>query len=347
MDSQTKVDEVPVDEDSNLPSSSDQQSGVAPSESSVSQNGEPPPGQELARRQGPTLIAPRKRAGPRTQIGKANSKYNALKHGLFANVVLLSSEPRSEFNALLRGLDRDLAPEGVLEKILVEKLATLFWRYRRLLQAESAELRRSIQLERIEQLRRSERSSDFLVLLDAYLAQSDKEGLISKIGDPTVLALCLDRLRGVSMELKKFGLDHETHRITLGRIYGARYEGRPAQDLFDSYLSCFGASKALEVERQRKGFQSREDCLKRFLAETEKEICRLEALAKQFPSVAALAEEPIQLETRETVGSALFDAAEMERLTRYEASIERAIHRTLEQLERVQQLRCERALPCN
>jgi hypothetical protein len=137
------------------------------------------------------------------------------------------------------------------------------------------------------------------------------------------------------------------HRITLGRIYGARYEGRQGRDLFDSYLNCLHASKASDAERLKRGFQSREDCLKRCIADTKKEICRLEALSKKFPSMAALAEEPIQSESRETVGIALPDAAEMERLTRYEASIERAIQRTLEQLERVQQLRSTLTLPRN
>ena len=79
--------------------------------------------------------------GPRTPRGKDGSKHNALKHGIFAKMVLLKGEPQSDFDSLLSGLRNDLRPEGMLEKILVEKLATLIWRQRRLLMVEGASIR--------------------------------------------------------------------------------------------------------------------------------------------------------------------------------------------------------------
>jgi hypothetical protein len=75
--------------------------------------------------------------GPRTPEGKDKSKYNAVKHGIFSKVILLKGEPRMLFDALLDGLFNDLHPEGTLEEILVEKLAILLWRYRRLIVAEA------------------------------------------------------------------------------------------------------------------------------------------------------------------------------------------------------------------
>jgi hypothetical protein len=41
---------------------------------------------------------------------------------------------------LLNGLEDDLQPEGKLETVLVENLAVLLWRKRRLFQAENAEV---------------------------------------------------------------------------------------------------------------------------------------------------------------------------------------------------------------
>jgi hypothetical protein len=84
----------------------------------------------------------RRATGPRTPRGKDGSKHNALKHGIFAKMVLLKGEPQSDFDSLLSGLRDDLRPEGMLEKILVEKLASLIWRQRRLLMAEGAEIRK-------------------------------------------------------------------------------------------------------------------------------------------------------------------------------------------------------------
>ncbi len=79
--------------------------------------------------------------GPRTPEGKQRSKYNALKHGIFSNALL----PDLEYKVLIDGLVCDLLPVGKLEEVLVEKLATLFWRLRRLLGAESAETAKTIE----------------------------------------------------------------------------------------------------------------------------------------------------------------------------------------------------------
>jgi hypothetical protein len=86
----------------------------------------------------------RKPTGPRSSLGKDRTKHNALKHGIFSQVVLLKNEPRSEFDSLLSRLRDDLQPEGMLEEILVEKLATLVWRHRRLIIAETAEIRKGV-----------------------------------------------------------------------------------------------------------------------------------------------------------------------------------------------------------
>src|SRR5713226_3661792 len=76
--------------------------------------------------------------GPRTPQGKEKSKLNALKHGLLSKAVLLKGESRAEYQALLNGLQDDLQPQGKLETVLVENLTALFWRKRRLFQAENA-----------------------------------------------------------------------------------------------------------------------------------------------------------------------------------------------------------------
>jgi hypothetical protein len=77
--------------------------------------------------------------GPRSEIGKAIASRNALKHGIFANAMVLTSDLRQMYDSLLSGLREDLKPIGTLEEVLVEKLAVLIWRYRRLIFTETAE----------------------------------------------------------------------------------------------------------------------------------------------------------------------------------------------------------------
>jgi hypothetical protein len=72
--------------------------------------------------------------GPRTETGKAIASKNALKHGIFsASLILTPFEDRKDYDALLSGLNEYLNPVGALEDFLVEKLAMLIWRYRRLM----------------------------------------------------------------------------------------------------------------------------------------------------------------------------------------------------------------------
>jgi len=86
----------------------------------------------------------RRSTGPRTPAGKALVKFNALRHGLLAKSVILPirsrSEKRSHFDALLAQLIDELKPVGILEDMLVEKIAVSYWRLRRALRAEAGEI---------------------------------------------------------------------------------------------------------------------------------------------------------------------------------------------------------------
>jgi hypothetical protein len=81
------------------------------------------------------------KGGPRTAKGKADASRNALKHGIFSSVLLLISDSRKRYDSLLSGLREHFKPETTIEEVLVEKLAVLIWRYRRLISTEKAEIK--------------------------------------------------------------------------------------------------------------------------------------------------------------------------------------------------------------
>jgi len=81
--------------------------------------------------------------GPRTELGKRRASRNAAKHGLYSKVVLLEGERKREYNELLTELQKYFQPVGKLEELLVDKLAAVLWRHRRLISIEVAELKRS------------------------------------------------------------------------------------------------------------------------------------------------------------------------------------------------------------
>lgn len=70
--------------------------------------------------------------GPQTPEGKAAVSKNALKHGFFAqDVVLKGEDPGNEFPVLLEGLHDEWQPGSPTEQHLVETLAAAMWRLRR------------------------------------------------------------------------------------------------------------------------------------------------------------------------------------------------------------------------
>jgi hypothetical protein len=83
--------------------------------------------------------------GPVTPEGKARAARNALKHGLRAHkYVVLPDEDAAEFAALETALIDELAPQGVLQSLLAQRIARAAWRLDRAdrLEAEVLEARR-------------------------------------------------------------------------------------------------------------------------------------------------------------------------------------------------------------
>lgn len=71
-------------------------------------------------------------------------RYNALKHGVLSKHVVLPHEDREEFENLLAALITEQQPSGATELHLVEELASIMWRKRRVLLGEGAVINRGL-----------------------------------------------------------------------------------------------------------------------------------------------------------------------------------------------------------
>ena len=69
------------------------------------------------------------------------TRFNALQHGMLSRYTVLPWEDRSEYEVLLGALVAEHAPDGPTEEHLVEELAGIIWRKRRLQLAEAATYR--------------------------------------------------------------------------------------------------------------------------------------------------------------------------------------------------------------
>jgi hypothetical protein len=69
--------------------------------------------------------------GPRTQGGKARSRLNSRKHGLTAKTLIIVGECADDFEQLRADLMDKHDPQSALECELVERIAGILWRFRR------------------------------------------------------------------------------------------------------------------------------------------------------------------------------------------------------------------------
>jgi hypothetical protein len=67
-------------------------------------------------------------------------RFNAMKHGILSKLAVLAHEDHVEFADLLAALIEEHRPAGMTERHLIEELATIIWRKRRVLLAEGAKI---------------------------------------------------------------------------------------------------------------------------------------------------------------------------------------------------------------
>src|SRR5271156_650727 len=70
--------------------------------------------------------------------GTEITRFNALRHGVLSRYTVLPWEDADEYHALVAALVAEHAPQGPTEEHLVEELAGILWRKRRLRLAEAA-----------------------------------------------------------------------------------------------------------------------------------------------------------------------------------------------------------------
>ena len=68
------------------------------------------------------------------------ARLNAVTHGILSKETVLPHESREEFEALQAQCEADFAPANATERTLVEELAVIVWRKKRLLKAENAKI---------------------------------------------------------------------------------------------------------------------------------------------------------------------------------------------------------------
>jgi hypothetical protein len=273
----------------------------------------------------------RKGTGPRTKLGKQRSRYNALKHGIFSQVLLLDGESKAKYQSLVAGLRDHYQPQGALEESLVEDLGMLKWRKRRVPKAERAEISKLQESAMLDWIVSCLSSRD--ELRHKVLDIEDRiGGMLHECSNPFVLADCISMLEAVREDLEHNGFDPRNDKI-LGKVYGW-------------YGDVFFAYKKLSREARSASSDSTDG------TNSVYEEKRTEALKLLAAEIKELRLQHVNLvavgfRRAEYVKEAALVPPQgvLDRLMRYEAHLNREIDRTLRQLERLQRMRQGQPVP--
>lgn len=255
---------------------------------------------------------------PAEAVSTDITRFNALKHGILSRYTVLPWEDASEYRTLVAALAGEHAPQGPTEEHLVEELAGILWRKRRLRLAEAAAHRRGLE-DTLEPFRETVKAA--LVHLDATKQSERVVDAIRATDDET------------AVEIREMEEDEIMTRRALEMLDSSRndaYEAALAslredtQEWWEDVL----APDPDELDEDEEPATADAECLKQFL---EREILPWFVTRKK-----ELANRPL---IREQAFGEAFDPNKLERLGRYEVHLDRKLERTLTMLIRLRDLR--------
>jgi hypothetical protein len=281
-------------------------------------------------------LSKRKATGPRTEAGKQRASRNSTKHGVHSKALLLPGETPNEYKRLLAGLRAARQPEGAQEELLVEDLAFIELRKRRLRVAEWAVIRKNREFLEWDQ---RNRPPEKIGMKEWAVDYSSNHGLIQTINNPDVLKRCLQMLSGLQELFEENSFNPEHGKTILEKIYGERDSDLLREDLYDNYETWQCTLAASEEEREHGGYASPEECRRNIIRKIKKEVRRLKNYQRERASIEA---KRTQLEV---LSRSVPDFPVLDRLLRYEVHLNRESDRLLSRLEVLQRMRLGQPVP--
>lgn len=281
-----------------------------------------------------------KSTGPKTPEGKARASRNNLRHGVLVAVpVIREMERTEEWDAHLEGVRTSLAPVGYLEEVLVDRAALLLWRMGRVARFERDSITAGVETAEkalAEETKfstsrvdpyvlklQAERASRAVRVFERLEAAQADEPVDLEDADAVLHYLDEDSASALEDEEGNYAVvsipgvpDDEDERAdfdawTVGLLQGAvaaygKATGRTPEGTF------FAVSGRAHVERRKAtaGLEDHRDTL-----------------------------------ARKKAGRLLLDEKVMDRVLRYETTMERAFLRTLHELQRLQAVRAGGSVP--
>lgn len=250
-------------------------------------------------------------AVPATTIGTYDAvRYNAMKHGILSGLVVLAHEDGGDFADLLAALIEEHKPAGMTERHLVEELAAIIWRKRRVLIAEAA---------RINEGLKSVANNLRPVMASAAPFQPGLANEHTRL---------LDLMDGTPEQIAKDQREAEIDLVATRKASAILYKGGP--NAYEKAVRALGqdSRECWQAQIEEEEHPPTAEGLARYIRETLEPYCfRAELEARYTPAIKAQA-----------LGEGLRPHM-LEKLNRYETHLDRKFERTLAMLLKLKELR--------
>lgn len=272
----------------------------------------------------------RKSTGPRTPNGKAAAKLNALKHGILSSQVVVQGwkihESSEAFDSLRKQFWEQLTPVGPIEEMLVDEIVSTYWRKRRVMIAESGEIVLSVD----NGCWKRGRSSPFDNLAVASL--SPLFDVAEKLEESALgLFWLTETLFDVRFAVEK---DGEITDAALQKTH--LFTGKP-----NSLTDRLAALRTLPIENAD-GLDEAALKAKR----RDKILAEIDRIRKHYFELRQATIKREKAEESARQAAAVLPSSEtLDKILRYETTLERQLYRAMNQLERLQRLRKGEAVP--
>ncbi|PIQ82271.1 MAG: hypothetical protein COV76_04425 [Candidatus Omnitrophica bacterium CG11_big_fil_rev_8_21_14_0_20_64_10] len=265
-----------------------------------------------------------KSTGPKTEEGKEIVKLNAVKHGILSDAVVIpkgeGQERKEAYLRLYNGLWDYFKPDGAMEDTLVEQIAVTLWRKRRVLWFELGCLRKQL-----DDCRKTTEEPD-----------EDEDEYASHIPKTA-----RERLAAAKKRLAH----HQQEKQYLQEGYDILSD-EEVKNWADSYFKVaerkgFEAEEPKQVRDWLKEQGLTEDQIRQELTQTEE--AAIEQAQAEIKTLEPQANG--ELERAALLASLPEHHWQLDKIIRYEASLDRQLYKAINQLERLQRSRKGETLP--
>ena len=255
---------------------------------------------------------------PASSGGYEMARFNALRHGVLSRYTVLPWEDAGDYQGLVAALVAEHAPQGPTEEHLVEELAGILWRKRRLRLAEAATYRRGLK----------DTLPSYRSIVKTALVHLDASGQSERV---------IDAIRATASDTEEDIHDMQEDEAMTRRALDLL--GSRRNDAYEAALAALRADTRQWWEEMLARDEDELDEDEQPATADAGGLCRFletEVLPWFENRKKELAHRPLIRE--QAFGEAL-DPNKLERLGRYEVHLDRKLERTLGLLLRLKDLR--------